>query len=206
MAKIAELQEVSLDLLKPYERNAKVHGEKQIEKLMGSIKEFGFLSPCLVERDTFNLIAGHGRVEAAKRLGMKTVPCVFVEDISEEQRRAYILADNRLTELGGWDMETVEAELKELYTGGFDVSLTGFELDLGEVVEEAGGGQIKSDPTVALPESRIFVVALSAFGVKAETFIEARLAQEEVDHLLSRFDSLNASDVVERLRGVIRDL
>ena len=206
MAKIAELQEVSLDLLKPYERNAKVHGEMQIEKLMGSIKEFGFLSPCLVERDSFNLIAGHGRVEAAKRLGMKTVPCVFVEDISEEQRRAYILADNRLTELGGWDMETVEAELKELYAGGFDVSLTGFELDLGEVGEEAGGGQIKSDPTVALPESRIFIVALSAFGVKAETFIEARLAQEEVDHLLSRFDSLNASDVVERLRGVIRDL
>lgn len=205
MAKIAEMQEVSLDLLRPYEKNAKVHGEKQLEQLANSIKEFGFLSPCLVERGTYNLIAGHGRVEAARRLGMETVPCVFVEDISEEQRRAYILADNRLTELGGWDYETVDAELKELYEAGFDISLTGFELDLDKV-ETDTGESVKVDPTVLLPESRIFVVAISAFGVKAETFIEAKLSQEEADHLLSRFDELNATDVVEKLRGVIRDL
>ena len=205
MAKIAEMQEVSLDLLKPYEKNAKVHGEKQLEQLANSIKEFGFLSPCLVERGTYNLIAGHGRVEAARRLGMQTVPCVFVEDISEEQRRAYILADNRLTELGGWDYETVDAELKELYAAGFDISVTGFELDLDEVEVDAGGA-VKVDPTALLPESRIFVVAISAFGVKAETFIEAKLTQEEADHLLSRFGELSAVDVVEKLRGVIRDL
>lgn len=205
MAKIAEMQEVSLDLLRPYEKNAKVHGEKQLEQLANSIKEFGFLSPCLVERGTYNLIAGHGRVEAARRLGMETVPCVFVEDISEEQRRAYILADNRLTELGGWDYETVDAELKELYEAGFDISLTGFELDLDKV-ETDTGESVKVDPTVLLPESRVFVVAISAFGVKAETFIEAKLSQEEADHLLSRFDELNATDVVEKLRGVIRDL
>lgn len=128
MAKIANMQEVSLDLLKPYERNAKIHGEEQIKLLMNSILEFGFLSPCLVERDTFNLIAGHGRVEAAKRLGMEKVPCVFVEDITEEQRRAYILADNRLTELGTWDMDMVNIELEELNDLDFDVSVTGFEL------------------------------------------------------------------------------
>lgn len=129
MAKIADMQEVSLNLLKPYERNAKIHGEEQIELLMNSIREFGFLSPCLVERDTFNLIAGHGRVEAAKRLGMEKVPCVFVEDITEEQRRAYILADNRLTELGTWDMDMVNIELGELDDMGFDVSVTGFDFD-----------------------------------------------------------------------------
>lgn len=205
MAKIAEMQEVRLDLLKPYEKNAKVHGEKQIEQLMNSIKEFGFLSPCLVERDTNNLIAGHGRVEAAKRLGMETVPCVFVEDLSEEQRRAYILADNRLTELGGWDHELVDAELRDLYAAGFDITVTGFELDLDKVEVDTGGGE-KVDPTVVLPESRIFVVSISAFGVKAETFIEAKLTQEEADHLLSRFDQLNASDVVAKLRGVISGL
>ena len=138
MAKIADMQEVSLSLLKPYERNAKIHGEAQIEKLMDSITEFGFLSPCLIERDTFNIIAGHGRVEAAKRLGMEKVPCVFVEDITEEQRRAYILADNRLTELGEWDMDMVQFELKELDAMDFDVSLTGFdlELDTPEVEED----------------------------------------------------------------------
>ena len=138
MAKIADMQEVSLSLLKPYERNAKIHGEAQIEKLIDSITEFGFLSPCLIERDTYNIIAGHGRVEAAKRLGMEKVPCVFVEDITEEQRRAYILADNRLTELGEWDMDMVQFELKELDAMDFDVSLTGFdlELDTPEVEED----------------------------------------------------------------------
>lgn len=138
MAKIADMQEVSLDLLKPYERNAKIHGEEQIELLMNSIREFGFLSPCLVERGTFNLIAGHGRVEAAKRLGMEKVPCVFVEDITEEQRRAYILADNRLTELGTWDMDMVNIELGELDDMGFDVSVTGFdfEADPPEISED----------------------------------------------------------------------
>lgn len=130
MPKIANMQEVAIDLLKPYEKNAKIHGENQIEKLMDSITEFGFLSPCLVERDTYNLIAGHGRVEAAKRLGLEKVPCVFVEDISEEQRRAYILADNRLSELGEWDMDLVTAELKDLQESDFDTALTGFDIEL----------------------------------------------------------------------------
>ena len=129
MAKIADMQEVSLNLIKPYEKNAKIHGEDQIEKLMESIKEFGFISPCLVERNTYNLIAGHGRVEAAKRLGMKTVPCVFVEDITEAQRKAYILADNRLSELGEWDMDIVFDELHDLADMDFDISITGFELE-----------------------------------------------------------------------------
>lgn len=130
MGKIGELREVDINLLKPYENNAKIHGEEQIELLMRSISEFGFLSPCLVERDTYNLIAGHGRVEAAKRLGLDAVPCVFVDDLTEEQRRAYILADNRLTELGEWDMDIVQYELKALDDLDFDVSVTGFDFDL----------------------------------------------------------------------------
>lgn len=150
MAKIADMQEVSLDLLKPYERNAKIHGEEQIKLLMNSIKEFGFLSPCLVERDTYNLIAGHGRVEAAKRLGMKTVPCVFVEDISEEQRRAYILADNRLTELGEWDMDMVNIELEELNDLDFDVSVTGFELDVSNDEKSTGTDGIAFKDTLSV--------------------------------------------------------
>ena len=133
MGKIAKVQEVTLSQLRPYERNAKKHGPEQIEKLKASIKEFGFLTPCLIDSD-FNLIAGHGRVMAAKELGMETVPCVFVEGLTEEQRRAYILADNRLGELGEWDMELVYSELEELEDLDFDIELTGFdmpELDVG---------------------------------------------------------------------------
>ena len=137
MAKIADVQEVSLELLKPYERNAKKHGPEQIEKLKASIDEFGFLTPCLIDAD-YNLIAGHGRVMAAKDLGFDSVPCVFIEGLSDEQRRAYILADNRLGELGEWDMELVFDELKELDDLGFDIELTGFEMpeEIPEVIED----------------------------------------------------------------------
>ena len=127
MGKIAKVQEVTLSQLVPYANNAKMHGPAQIEKLKASIEEFGFLTPCLIDAD-FNLIAGHGRVMAAKELGMESVPCVFVEGLTEAQRRAYILADNRLGELGTWDMELVVSELGGLLDEDFDIDLTGFEL------------------------------------------------------------------------------
>lgn len=126
MAKIAKVQEVALSLLKPYEQNAKIHGTEQIEKLKASIQEFGFLTPCLIDAD-HNIIAGHGRVMAAKELGMKKVPCVFIEGLTEVQRRAYILADNRLGELGEWDMDLVFDELTSLDSESFDVTVTGFD-------------------------------------------------------------------------------
>lgn len=128
MAKIAEVQEVSLRLLRPYENNAKIHGKDQIEKLKKSIEEFGFLNPCLIDRD-FNVIAGHGRIMAAQELGFETVPCVFVEGLTEAQRKAYILADNRLAELATWDMDIVAAELDWIRDAGIEIDVTGFELD-----------------------------------------------------------------------------
>ena len=127
MGKIADVQEVTLEKLVPYGRNAKIHGTGQIEKIKASIEEFGFLTPCLVDRD-FNIIAGHGRVMAAKELGMTSVPCVFIEGLTEAQRRAYILADNRLGELGEWDWNIVNDELRILDDMDFVVELTGFEM------------------------------------------------------------------------------
>ena len=137
MAKIADVQEVSLEKLRPYERNAKKHGSEQIKKLKASITEFGFLTPCLIDSE-YNLIAGHGRVMAARELGISSVPCVFIEGLTEEQHRAYILADNRLGELGEWDIDIVAGELIELDELGFDVELTGFDMpeELPEAVED----------------------------------------------------------------------
>lgn len=128
MGKIAEVQEVTLSKLIPYANNAKIHGEKQIAKLKDSISEFGFVSPCLIDRK-FNIIAGHGRIMAAEELGMESVPCVFVEGLTEAQRKAYILADNKLAELAEWDMDLVADELKALSDEGFDIDLTGFTTD-----------------------------------------------------------------------------
>lgn len=129
MAKIAEVQEVSRTKLRPYERNSKIHSQDQVERIAESIRVFGFLSPCLIDRD-YNIIAGHGRVLAAEKLGMETVPCVFIEGLTDEQRRAYIIADNRLTELAAWDDELLHSELAELADLDFDVSVTGFDIDL----------------------------------------------------------------------------
>lgn len=134
MAKIAKLQEVSLKDLKPYANNAKIHGPEQVEKLKRSINEFGFISPILIDAD-YNVIAGHGRIMAATALEMEQVPALFVEDLTDEQRRAYILADNRLTELGTWDNAILSAELQALKDDGFNIELTGFNVDFIEIGE-----------------------------------------------------------------------
>lgn len=132
MGKIADVQEVTLEKLVPYVNNAKIHSEEQVTMIASSIREFGFLSPVLIDRD-FNIIAGHGRVMAAKKLDMESVPCVFVEGLTEAQRKAYILADNRIGELADWDMDLVNMELESLDDMDFDVSLTGFEMPEIEV-------------------------------------------------------------------------
>lgn len=138
MGNIKELQSVEIAKIKPYKNNAKIHGKNQLKKLQESISEFGFLTPCLIDQD-YNLIAGHGRVEAAKALGMKEVPCVFVEDLTEEQRKAYILADNKLSELAEWDLEILNQELAELSEAGMNISLVGFELN-NEITQELNDG------------------------------------------------------------------
>ena len=127
MGKIAEVQEVTLTDLIPYANNAKIHSEDQIIKIASSIREFGFLNPVLIDKEK-NIIAGHGRVEAAKKLELETVPCVYIEGLTEAQRKAYILADNRLGELAEWDMDLVNIELESLRDMDFDIELTGFEM------------------------------------------------------------------------------
>ena len=131
MGKIADVQEVTLTKLVPYENNAKKHPQDQIDLLIRSINEYGFINPCLIDKD-FKVIAGHGRIEAAKQMGMDKVPCLFVEGLTEAQYKAYVLADNRLSELGEWDMNLVGMELGELEALDFDIDIIGFDnLDYG---------------------------------------------------------------------------
>lgn len=125
---ITSYDRVDVSRLIPYANNAKKHPDKQIDKLCESIKEFGFLSPIIIDKD-YNIIAGHGRILAAKKLNLETVPAVFVEGLTDEQRRAYILADNRLTEMGGWDYKAVKLELADLSMLDVNLDLTGFNAD-----------------------------------------------------------------------------
>lgn len=127
MGRIENIEWLNISDLKRYENNSKKHPEKQLRLLEKSIEEFGFITPCLIDEKN-NIIAGHGRTEAAAALGMTSVPCVRVEGLTEEQRKAYIIADNRLTELGGWDKELVAAELSLLNDINFDIDVTGFNI------------------------------------------------------------------------------
>lgn len=134
MGKAVEFREVQIELLKPYEQNAKKHPENQIRKLGESIRRRGFISPCLIDKD-MNVIAGHGRIMAAKEIGLELVPCVFIEGLTDEERRAYILEDNRLAEMSDWDMEAVAEELADLHVAGIDMSGLDFEIDIPEEME-----------------------------------------------------------------------
>lgn len=119
---------VSVSSLIPYARNSRTHSDKQVAKIAASIKEFGFTNPVLTDGQN-GIIAGHGRVMAASLLGMEEVPTIELSHLSEAQRRAYIIADNRLALDAGWDEEMLRVEFSDLDEMGFDLELTGFTLD-----------------------------------------------------------------------------
>ena len=126
-----------VDSLIPYVNNARTHSAAQIGKIAASVKEFGFTNPILTDGKR-GIIAGHGRVLAAQKLGMETVPVIELAHLSAAQRRAYVLADNRLALDAGWDDELLALELGELRDKGFDLALTGF--DVGELSGLFGEG------------------------------------------------------------------
>ncbi len=136
--------------LRPYPGNARTHSPKQIRQIARSIKHFGFNNPVLVDDDG-QIIAGHGRVEAAKLLNMKTVPTVRLSHMSEDDKRGYILTDNRIAEKAGYDNEILAIELQHLADVGFDVSLTGFEPAEVDIIIE-GIGDESEQPENLVPE------------------------------------------------------
>ena len=129
-----QLTMVPIDDLIPYANNAKKHGVKQINQIRASLREFGFVTPVLIDFDN-NIIAGHGRVEAARAEGMSEVPCVLVTNLTEAQRKAYILADNRLSETAAWDTELLKIELEGLEALNFDTGIAGFDAESLKAIE-----------------------------------------------------------------------
>lgn len=121
-----EMQLVPVEKLIPYINNARTHSDEQIKKLRSSLREFGFINPVIIDRD-YNVIAGHGRILAAKAENISEVPCVFVDYLNDAQKKAYILADNRMAMDAGWDEELLKIEIESLQAEDFDLSLTGFD-------------------------------------------------------------------------------
>ncbi len=140
-----EMQLVPLSKLVPYVNNARTHSPEQLAKLRSSLREFGFINPVIIDRD-FNVIAGHGRIAAAKEEGMGEVPCVFADFLTEAQKKAYILADNRMALDAGWDEELLRIEIESLQGADFDVSLTGFgEDEIADLFAGDGEKDVKDD-------------------------------------------------------------
>ena len=116
----------NIDALIPYINNARTHSDEQVAQIAASIKEFGWTNPVLVDGDN-GIIAGHGRVQAARKLEATQIPVIELQGLSEAQRRAYILADNRLAQKADWDIDLLEVELAQLNDTSFELDLTGFD-------------------------------------------------------------------------------
>jgi hypothetical protein len=123
-----KIEQLPTDTLIPYARNTRTHSEAQVAQIAGSIREFGFTNPVLIDGEN-GIIAGHGRVLAAQKLGLGKVPCIRLSHLTDTQRRAYIIADNKLALNAGWDEELLGLELADLREDGFDLELTGFDGD-----------------------------------------------------------------------------
>jgi len=130
-------KKISTADLIPYARNSRTHSDAQVAQIAASIKEFGFLNPVLADGEN-GIIAGHGRILAAQKLGLDTVPVIEVSHLTDAQRKAYIIADNKLALNAGWDNDLLRIELQELEGDGFDLSLTGFDLDEIRALELEG--------------------------------------------------------------------
>lgn len=142
------------EVLKPYENNPRQHSEAQLDRLVRSIKEFGFTNPILIDDDC-NVIAGHGRLLAAELMGLATVPTITLGHLTADQRRAYIIADNQLALNSTWDDGVLQAELQALGEAGFDLTLLGWGDDLptfGDDIDLSALDDMDDDPTLELAD------------------------------------------------------
>lgn len=188
MKTTTNMELVEINKLVPYVNNARTHSPEQINKLRSSLREFGFINPVIIDKD-YGIIAGHGRVIAAREEGIDKVPCVFVDHLIEAQKKAYILADNRMALDAGWDEELLRVEIEALQAEAFDVSLTGFdEKEITDLFKDTQA-EVKDDDydlTAALEKA--------AFVKKGDVWVVGR-------HRLVCGDATNAEDVDKLCEG-----
>jgi DNA modification methylase len=153
-----KIEILKTDSLIPYARNSRTHSEAQVAQIAGSIREFGFTNPVLIDAEN-GIIAGHGRIMAAQKLGLAEVPCIRLDHLTETQRKAYVIADNKLALNSGWDETMLALELAELQDDNFDLSLTGFdESELADLLAETIEGETDPDEVPEPPVNPVTVL------------------------------------------------
>tara|TARA_Y100000361_G_scaffold23272_1_gene18430 strand:- start:1886 stop:2479 length:594 start_codon:yes stop_codon:yes gene_type:complete len=165
------------EVLKPYENNPRQHSEAQLDRLVRSIKEFGFTNPILID-DDFNVIAGHGRLLAAELMGLAQVPTITLGHLTADQRRAYVIADNQLALNSTWDDDVLQAELQALGEAGYDLTLLGWGDDLptfGDDIDLSALDDLEDDPTAELADGVMKAIQIE---FRPEDYEEAKALVE----------------------------
>ena len=165
------------EVLKPYENNPRQHSEAQLDRLVRSIKEFGFTNPILIDDDC-NVIAGHGRLLAAELMGLAQVPTITLGHLTADQRRAYVIADNQLALNSTWDDDVLQAELQALGEAGYDLTLLGWGDDLptfGEDIDLSALDDMDDDPTAELADGVMKAIQIE---FRPEDYEEAKALVE----------------------------
>ena len=148
----SKIVSLPVNQLKPYAKNGRTHSKRQVKQIANSIERFGFTNPVLIDENR-QIIAGHGRAKAAELLGLRKVPTIALEHLSEAEKRAYIIADNRLAEQAGWDWEILAIELQGLIDLDFDVELTGFDMaEIDLILDEAAEANTSPPPEDNTPD------------------------------------------------------
>lgn len=165
------------EVLKPYENNPRQHSEAQLDRLVRSIKEFGFTNPILIDDDC-NVIAGHGRLLAAELMGLAQVPTITLGHLTADQRRAYVIADNQLALNSSWDDDVLQAELQALGEAGYDLTLLGWGDDLptfGDDIDLSALDDMDDDPTAELADGVMKAIQIE---FRPEDYEEAKALVE----------------------------
>jgi len=179
----------------PYVNNSRTHSDEQVAQIAASIKEFGWTNPILIDGQN-GIIAGHGRLLAARKLGHTEVPTIELKDLTETQKKAYIIADNRLALNAGWDNELLTIELNELLADGFDLDILGFD---AEVIEQLLGGE---EPDLGLiPDEK-----LENFLNGDTKILRLAYDEQEFESIINALKELQEETGIEDFSTIILDL
>lgn len=170
---VAEIQQVPVGDLSPYANNPRTHSASQLDRLVQSLKEFGFTNPLLVG-DDMQIVAGHGRLMAAQALGLETVPVIKLSHLTEDQKRAYVIADNQLALNSGWDDDLLQAELQALGDVGFDLTVLGWGEELPTFGEDVDLSALEDMEDEDLSEYADGVRKAIQIDFEPEDYIEAQ--------------------------------
>ena len=196
------IEELRVDDLIPYENNPR-NNEEAVDKVALSISSFGFKVPIIVDRNNV-IVAGHTRLSAAKKLGLTTVPVIRADDLTDDQIRAFRLADNKVSEFASWDLDKLEKELEAIEA---DMSLYGFdslEQDL-DGIQEPDIDEAATDDDSKIPESHVYIFTVSLFGKTLDKHFAARIPEETAEKILERMKNLTEEENENRFRRLWDD-